>query len=228
MARQRLGLQLPTKHLLTSRILGMGLMVALLVGTTGCLHHNTRGGCGGCGSGSCGSGGCSTGNCGSGDCGGCGNGSCGGSSSGLLSKARCKMANRSAGGCQTCGSGILGKIGGIAGFKCKGGNCGGCQGGSCGGCQGGSCGAGQGGACQGGNCGGCGGLGCMAGPLGWQQGGLGYSSHLTPGALGHNAGAQLNSRPFTPGPPTGQTAYPYYTTRGPRDFLSANPPSIGR
>ena len=32
---------------------------------------------------------------------------------------------------------------------------------------------------------------------------------------------------FTPGPPTGQVAYPYYTTRGPRDFLMANPPSIG-
>jgi hypothetical protein len=32
---------------------------------------------------------------------------------------------------------------------------------------------------------------------------------------------------FAPGPPTGQVAYPYYTTRGPRDFLMNNPPSIG-
>lgn len=32
---------------------------------------------------------------------------------------------------------------------------------------------------------------------------------------------------FNPGPPTGQTAYPYYTLRGPRDFLLNNPPSIG-
>ena len=32
---------------------------------------------------------------------------------------------------------------------------------------------------------------------------------------------------FNPGPPVGQTAYPYYTTRGPRDFLQNNPPSIG-
>jgi hypothetical protein len=32
---------------------------------------------------------------------------------------------------------------------------------------------------------------------------------------------------FSPGPPVGQTAYPYYTTRGPRDFLQGNPPSIG-
>ncbi len=32
---------------------------------------------------------------------------------------------------------------------------------------------------------------------------------------------------FQPGPPVAQTAYPYYTLRGPRDFLLANPPSIG-
>lgn len=29
------------------------------------------------------------------------------------------------------------------------------------------------------------------------------------------------------GPQTGQYAYPYYTTRGPRDFLRNNPPGIG-
>ena len=29
------------------------------------------------------------------------------------------------------------------------------------------------------------------------------------------------------GPPTGAVAYPYYTTRGPRDFLAKNPASIG-
>ncbi len=28
-------------------------------------------------------------------------------------------------------------------------------------------------------------------------------------------------------PPSAQTAYPYYTTRGPRDFLMSNPDSIG-
>lgn len=32
---------------------------------------------------------------------------------------------------------------------------------------------------------------------------------------------------FNPGPPTGQVAYPYYTVRGPRDFLMCNPASIG-
>jgi hypothetical protein len=29
------------------------------------------------------------------------------------------------------------------------------------------------------------------------------------------------------GPAAGAVAYPYYTTRGPRDFLAKNPPSIG-
>ncbi len=30
-----------------------------------------------------------------------------------------------------------------------------------------------------------------------------------------------------PGPSSGSVMYPYYTTRGPRDFLMSNPPSIG-
>jgi hypothetical protein len=29
------------------------------------------------------------------------------------------------------------------------------------------------------------------------------------------------------GPPTAQVAYPYYTVRGPRDFLLDDPPSLG-
>lgn len=29
------------------------------------------------------------------------------------------------------------------------------------------------------------------------------------------------------GPPTAQVTYPYYTLRGPRDFLDRDPPSIG-
>jgi hypothetical protein len=37
---------------------------------------------------------------------------------------------------------------------------------------------------------------------------------------GYNAGPA--------GPPTASYAYPYYTTRAPRDFLQDNPPSIGR
>jgi len=38
--------------------------------------------------------------------------------------------------------------------------------------------------------------------------------------LGHN-------QPITPGPPVGAVTYPYYTTRGPRDFLASNPTPIG-
>lgn len=183
------------------RCLWMGSVAALLLmGSTGCLHHNVRGG-GSCSTGSCGTSACeSTGDCGSGACGeaesagvlgrlcqkkscggGCNTGACGG--------------NCSSGNCSG-GSGMLGKLGAMTGM----GNCG---------CQG----------CR---------TGCQAGPLGWQQGGLDYSSHLQPGLLGHNAGQQLNSRQFTPGPPTGQVAYPYYSVRGPRDFFVDNPPTIGR
>ena len=32
---------------------------------------------------------------------------------------------------------------------------------------------------------------------------------------------------FAPGPPVAQTAYPYYTVRGPRDYLLGNPPPLG-
>lgn len=160
-----------------NRCLWIGSLACLLVMSTGCLHHNTRGGCGGgCASGACGGGGCSTGNCGSG----CNDGSCN--------------------SCSSCNSsGVIGKIGTLCGI-----------GNGCG-------------------CGGCGGrVGCETGPLGWQQGGLRYSSHLNPGALGCQASQALQNRPFTPGPPTAQVGYPYYTVRGPRDFLVDNPPTIGR
>jgi hypothetical protein len=42
------------------------------------------------------------------------------------------------------------------------------------------------------------------------------------GAGGPPAGAQP-----APGPSAGNVSYPYYTTRGPRDFLSPNPRGIG-
>ena len=47
-------------------------------------------------------------------------------------------------------------------------------------------------------CGGCGGMGCG-----------------------------LCRRAIAPGPQMGAVTYPYYTTRGPRDFLARNPMSIG-
>lgn len=31
----------------------------------------------------------------------------------------------------------------------------------------------------------------------------------------------------TPGPPSAAITYPYYTNRGPRDFLAEDPPSLG-
>lgn len=40
-----------------------------------------------------------------------------------------------------------------------------------------------------------------------------------------NSGDQVYN--FNPGPPVAQTAYPYYTVRGPRDFLLDNPPPLG-
>lgn len=92
---------------------------------------------------------------------------------------------------------------------CTDGSCclgGGCQGGACGACDGCSC----GGPCSrlaervasGMCCGGCAGMGGHGGT---------YPEYPT----------------YNPGPPVGQVAYPYYTTRGPRDFLMKNPPSIG-
>lgn len=50
-------------------------------------------------------------------------------------------------------------------------------------------------------------------------------AHRTPGYPHHH-----HHREYVgpQGPPTAQVAYPYYTTRGPRDFLQDNPPSIGR
>ncbi|OUT59401.1 MAG: hypothetical protein CBB71_10585 [Rhodopirellula sp. TMED11] len=89
-----------------------------------------------------------------------------------------------------------------------------CSSGACSsGCATESCGSCGNGGCLSGLCGGCR-TGCQAGPLGWGQGGLSYSSCL---------GQQQQI-----GQGAGQVAYPYYTLRGPRNFLDPNPPSIGR
>jgi len=58
-------------------------------------------------------------------------------------------------------------------------------------------------------------------------GSYGYwgGAHRTPGYPHHHLHREYVG---PPGPPTGQVAYPYYTVRGPRDFLMDNPPSIGR
>ena len=50
-------------------------------------------------------------------------------------------------------------------------------------------------------------------------------AHRTPGYPHHHFAREYVG---PQGPPTAQVAYPYYTIRGPRDFLLDNPPSIGR
>lgn len=78
-----------------------------------------------------------------------------------------------------------------------------------------------------GNCNPCNGnVGCRPCKLGWQRGGTDYQRFLG------NNGSYRNAGPAgadgVGGPPVAQVAYPYYTTRGPRDFLMDNPPTIGR
>jgi hypothetical protein len=95
--------------------------------------------------------------------------------------------------------------GGADNSGCADGNCGG--GVACGNCGGQGCDA-----CgAAGMCAGCGGRGCGAcGHTGLCRHGRGYYPHR--GAAG---------------PPTAAVAWPYYSLRGPRDFLRDDPPSIG-
>ncbi|MEZ6136765.1 MAG: hypothetical protein R3C53_17865 [Pirellulaceae bacterium] len=69
-------------------------------------------------------------------------------------------------------------------------------------------------------------IGCRPCKIGWQRGGTDYQRFLG------NHSAVRNAQPAGAGGagagPAAQVAYPYYTVRGPRDFLAANPPSIGR
>ena len=102
------------------------------------------------------------------------------------------------------------------GGRCRDGACeeacepGACQDGACqdGGCRDGAC---QDGACR--------------KPHNGRYGGL-AKHHLTADEKAALAASDYGAvQPA--GPPTGGVAYPYYTTRGPRDFLAKNPPSIG-
>ena len=48
------------------------------------------------------------------------------------------------------------------------------------------------------------------------------------GLFCHKKPPAVNEQPAVDsGPPAGAITYPYYTVRGPRDFLAKNPPSIG-
>jgi hypothetical protein len=127
----------------------------------------------------------------------------------------CTADNCGGGGCDSgCDSGYCAS-------GCDGGCCGGCatgcNGGYCdSGCSGDArCGAGSGNGRNGrnGGCSNCGGRGC------------GLCQRLS--GLNPHAGGYPEAQNFNPSPATGQVAYPYYTVRGPRDFLRNNPPSIG-
>ena len=68
----------------------------------------------------------------------------------------------------------------------------------------------------------CGGpLGCRPCSIGWQRGGTDYQRHLS-----HQS--YMSDEGSSSGVQGAQVGYPYYTHRGPRDFLVNNPPSIGR
>ncbi len=95
-----------------------------------------------------------------------------------------------------------------------------------GGCRDGNCqpGACEDGSCPTGACQACEGGACHPRHVG-RYGGL-AKHHLSPEEKAALAGSDYGA--IGPaGPPTGAVAYPYYTTRGPRDFLAKCPPSIG-
>jgi hypothetical protein len=135
--------------------------------------------------------------------------------------------------------------GGMAG-RMPGGMAGGMQGGMAGRMQGGMQG-GMAGGMQGSGTRGCGRFGCgREGKLciackaraGLAKFGRDANAGCGNGTCGNCASCRQKARPYageiphtaqTPGM-TGQIPqyiYPYYTTRGPRDFLMANPPTIG-
>lgn len=64
-------------------------------------------------------------------------------------------------------------------------------------------------------------IGCRPCRIGWQRGGTDYQASLSHSEYRQGGGA------YAAGPAAAQVAYPYYTTRGPRDFLLNNPPTIG-
>ncbi|MCA9238113.1 MAG: hypothetical protein KDA44_21720 [Planctomycetales bacterium] len=92
-------------------------------------------------------------------------------------------------------------------------------------CDAGCCGEGcDGEGCCGGDCGSCkSGRGPLCGLGGRCRCAVdGIASGFCPHRGGYPEYANYNA-----GPPTPTVAYPYYTVRGPRDFLQCNPPSIG-
>lgn len=131
-----------------------------------------------------------------------------------ISEGDCGCEDAGSGGLlgKACGCGLKGKLGGCC-LKDKLGSC--CLFGGKGKVAAAPIAAGSG----------CGVKGCGVG------GGIcgGCLSKLR-GANGHPYGGAIPHTAQAPGNGTGMApayAYPYYTTRGPRDFLMKNPPSIG-
>ena len=63
------------------------------------------------------------------------------------------------------------------------------------------------------------------GDPGWSEGQVGQMEKVR--GCRRARGAADDPGGYVSGPPIGQVTYPYYTLRGPRDFLDRNPPSIG-
>ncbi|MGE0758139.1 MAG: hypothetical protein AB7O38_14010 [Pirellulaceae bacterium] len=147
----------------------------------------------------------------------------------FLAVAACAMVGCQHNTCRTgCGCSSVSSRGLLANHRGLQGGCSSCgQGGwgiaSRGGCS--SC--QSGGSCQSGNCGtalgGCNTCGNSTG-----RGLLQAHHDRKPDHIPHlphgYAKAQMNG---AGAPPSAAFAYPYYTTRAPRDFLLNNPPSIG-
>lgn len=98
--------------------------------------------------------------------------------------------------------------------------------GPCGGCGGGGCGGG----CydEGYSCGDS----CCGDGGGYYEGGGGYGGGGGCSSCGYAAHGpqQMANGPeygYAQGPPSAGVTYPYYTNRGPRDFLAARPRNIG-
>jgi hypothetical protein len=169
----------------------------------------------------------------------------------VFSSAGCRAVGNRGG----CGCGDSCAVGGPSGQAGCGDACAGCADGSCAsGCGGGACGCPAGGCncfgrfCNNSGCGVQGPHDCSAcNSSGWGNDGHGYCPDGCRGMCG-GRGPMLRSGyclccgraapscccssgdhnyNFAPGPPVGQTAYPYYTVRGPRDFLLGNPPNLG-
>jgi hypothetical protein len=64
-------------------------------------------------------------------------------------------------------------------------------------------------------------------PCGWFQRGDGPPKVCPRCGGNHCRPAVANHQAPPAGPPTGQVTYPYYTLRGPRDFLQTVPTPIG-